>query len=71
MPQLRTKLSERREITRARKVMKKAKKVVGSLSPQELAAFKARCVNKTAHQIAISTTRDMFALPRREAAPWE
>jgi hypothetical protein len=59
-------LSERREIARARKAMKRAEKVLGSLSPQELSAFKARCVNKTAHQIAISTTRDMFALQLRE-----
>jgi hypothetical protein len=66
MPQLRTKLSERREIAHARKAIKRAEKLVGSLSPQELANLKAQCVGRTAPQVAVSLMRQMFAHMVRE-----
>jgi signal recognition particle GTPase len=48
MPPLRTKLSERRESTRARKAMKKAERIINSLTPEEKANL---AIGKTAHEL--------------------
>jgi hypothetical protein len=66
MPQLRTKLSERREITRARKAVQKAERIINSLTPEERANFKRRAIGKTAHELAIELARDMAASQVRE-----
>jgi hypothetical protein len=47
MPPHRTKLSERREITRARKAMKKAERKINSLTLEEKANL---AIGKTAHE---------------------
>lgn len=48
MPPLRTKLSERREITRARKAMKKAERIINSPTPEEKANL---AIGKTGHEL--------------------
>jgi uncharacterized protein YutE (UPF0331/DUF86 family) len=66
MPQLRTKLSERREIARARKSMKRAERLVNSLTPVELANLNRRSIGKTAYQISVELLRDMAASAVRD-----
>jgi hypothetical protein len=66
MPQLRTKLSERREIIRARKAVQKAERIINSLTLEEKANLERRAIGKTAHEFSIELARDMAASQVRE-----
>jgi hypothetical protein len=66
MPQLRMKLSERREAARARKAVKRAERLLNSLAPEELANLERRFIGKTAHQLSVELLREMAASAVRD-----
>jgi hypothetical protein len=66
MPQLRTKLSERREVARARKAAKRAERLFNSLTPEELADMKRRSIGKTPNQRIVEALREMAASAVRD-----
>ena len=66
MPQLRTTLSERREVARARKAVKRAERLFNSLTPEEVEDMKRRSIGKTPNQRIVETLREMAASVVRE-----
>jgi hypothetical protein len=66
MPQLRTTLSERREVARAKRFCKKAIRLFESMNPDQQAAFRRRCAGKARYQESVELSRELAASAVRE-----